>query len=595
MKLKLLFLLSFFLWSAFAFVPGLLEQGRKMVGLIEKARTCSVKMVGNDYRLRLCTGLELEKEDLKFLKDLTLNSCQQFLVQMGYKVHKFKTMADSQGLINEGKLEEAVVQDFFNSTKLAWILHKEKAILFKPEAQRGDCIHEVLHFYQRQRPRKNELAPLERKGEERRLQFLLEKAVAEVEKVEKEGNKEKAKDMAGQLQPFISLQREWQKLLHWLDEKEIYQAFFDFPHLFKLGERDQDIALANLVRLKDSLPWDLKERVLHQAQVALNNKYRAIKTPKGLAGFKSEEEYGQLYNRGKISRDRYEEKVIAMRKYKAWQQVVKARREGDLLETLKGLGLAREFAKEQKIKAQTGPIEFTYKLYKELPSIEIEGEVFIIDTGANESVLPPHFLKKFKEKDILLLGLKRLRTVVGTSDQAPVIQILKKIQVAGHQISGLTFTVSELGLPGISGILGIDFFMAINDGRWFWDVQSKKIGPMGKQSFAQSFYLQSNGRGQVDALEFMCKDGANKLKIRFDSGSQVWGDRPKGKSYAFLEKCLPGIKEKALLEAPQLSALFLRNVDLNVGHAYLQTINDFGFDLKKRELYFNSSTNSRKK
>lgn len=571
--------------SVHAFVPGLLDQGRKMVALIEEARTCSVKYRGDKDELTLCTGLVLEKQDLKFLKELQLKSCQQFLTQMGYKVHKLESLQGAQKDKKLDSIGEEVLKDFFNSTKLAWILHREKVILFKPEAKRGDCLHEVLHFYQRQRPRKNALAPLERKNEEARLQFLLEQAVAKVEQVEKSGDKKKTKEMAAQLQPFISLQKEWQRLITWLDEKEIYQAFFDFPQLFLLSDRDKDIALANLVRLKDSLPWDLKERVLFAAQAALNNKYREVLTPRNLSGFKSEEEYGALYNAGKLTRDNFEEKVIAIRKYKAWQKVKVARRKGLLFETLQALGQAREFSKKQTFFNQK--VTLKYQLYKDLPSVEVDGFKFIIDTGANDSVMPKALLKSFKEKELRLLALKSLQTVQGKVEQSPQIQLLKPLKVGDVSLKGLIFSVNDLGLPGIDGIIGMDFFKNLNQGKWHWSMKERKISPLDndQQNYSKTYYLQANGRGLIDALEFKCKEN---LKVRLDSGSQVWGDAPnkyKGEENDSFASCLPRFEKGKILEAPKYSALFSRGVHLNVGHDYLKTLKMMAFDLNKREFY----------
>jgi hypothetical protein len=65
----------------------------------------------------------------------------------------------------------------------------------------------------------------------------------------------------------------------------------------------------------------------------------------------------------------------------------------------------------------------------------------------------------------------------------------------------------------------------------------------------------------------------------------VWGDRIKGLATSKFNSCLPGIEEKKILEAPKLSALFARDVNLNVGFDYLKTLASIGFDLKKREVY----------
>lgn len=579
-----------------AFVPGLLEHGREMVGLIEKARKCKVEYRPGTQMMSFCSGLILKKDDLKFLSKLDMNSCNQFLKQRGYRVFTLKnqkTAIDS--------LSSETVKEFFNSTKLAWMLHKEKQILFKTNAKRGDCLHEVLHFYQRERKTSSPLAPLNRKKSEARLQELLERAVVKVEKVEKKGNKAKASEMASQIQPFIALQREWQKMINWLDEKEIYQAFFDYHDVFFKGPkgRDWDIALANLVRLKDSLAWDLRERVLYEAQQALNQKYASVPVPRVVTGNKTEEHYGRLYNQGKITREDFEEKVIGLRKYRASQGAGRARQKGDLLATLVARARLRNFDKEKREALENPSFDIEYKTYKELPMVLVEGEPFIIDTGASESILPPKLLKSLREQDILLLGSKVLQTVVGRSEAAPIVQVLKPLHIAGKKYKGLTFVVSKLPTEGISGILGMDFFKRVNDGHWYWRPQEKKLGAKrnaqgkvkGKEkdkgrNTAIKRVLLPNGRGLVDALEFRC----GETKVRLDSGSQVLGDIPRGRSqgrpYLKCEKEL-GLSQKdhqKLLKAPAASALFSREVGLNLGHEFLMRLKSLVINLPKREV-----------
>jgi hypothetical protein len=72
--------------NIFGFVPGLLDHARVMVGFIEKARLCSLDFDENQGSVKLCTGLTLKKNDLKFLREMDLKSCKQFLKQMKYRL-----------------------------------------------------------------------------------------------------------------------------------------------------------------------------------------------------------------------------------------------------------------------------------------------------------------------------------------------------------------------------------------------------------------------------------------------------------------------------------------------------------------------------
>ena len=574
LTLLCLFSLSF---QTYAFVPGLLEQGRLMVGLIEEARTCSVKYEAE--KLTLCTGLTLDKADIKFLNDLNLNSCKLFLKQMKYQVHEVTAKSDLSGIKKE------ILEDFFNSTKLALILHRERAILFKREAKRGDCLHEVIHFYQRKRPNLLSLSPLKRKEKERRLQYLLEQAVLEVEKIEKKGDISKAKKMAAQIGPFINLQREWQRLINWLDEKEIYQVFFDYPALFSLGERDQDIALSNLVRLKDSLPWGLRERVLRGAQIELNKKYANITTPKNLLKLKSEKGYSEAFNKGQISRDVFEAKVIARRKYLAYELVKEGRRKGKLELTFKGLARARAFQVPIEYESSVIDLEFPYTIKNELPQVVINGFNFVIDTGAQDSVAPWAFFKDIKESDLSLIKELRLQTVKGRPISAPVVQFKKKITLGGNALAGMTFAIADLGMPGIEGVLGMDFFHRFNNGLWQWNRDTLKLSSLSLNTpWEKAYFLVGNGLKEFDALEFYCSE-KKVTKLRLDTGSQLLGDVQNNIPMDNFKACMA---PKMISKLNKLSAglvLFDREVAANLGFPFLKEHKAMGIDLKKGELY----------
>jgi hypothetical protein len=581
-NLCLKILTSFFLISSsWAFVPGLLEHGREMVGLIEKARLCSIDFNQSKEKVELCTGLVLKKNDLKFLKELDLNSCKQFLKQMKYRLFEVK-LGDYPK-----KVPKKEVDHFFSSTKLALILHPERAILFKKEAKRGDCIHEVLHFYQRHRPSENPLNPLRRKEKERRLQFLLEKAVVEVEKVEKKGNKEKAQKMAAQLQPFISLQREWKKLIDWLDEKEVYQLFFDYPSLLNLTTRDIDVALANLVRLKDSLPWQLRERVLFRANKALDEKYRKVSTPLVWSGKQDESFYAKQFEEGKISRENFEKKVIALRKYQAKKDADKARREHKLLEELVAMTRLRAFSPRLPKDASQKKVSFKAGKVRELPGLEILGKKFVLDTGAEHSSMPPELLKQFKKKDVHLLGVRSIQSLYGKAQISPVVQFKTPLLIGKKLIKNLTFSIVDLNIPGIDGVIGMDFFREVNEGQWTFDLKEGFFSPLDPtKGVTHSFHLEKNGLANYDSLSFFCENKMGKVKIRLDTGAQILGDASAKADLMAFEKCFgKGLRSKLNI-VKQGSLLFSKDVQINLGFPFLKDFRFLSMNLKQGEIFF---------
>lgn len=552
-----------------------------MVKLIEKARLCSLEFDESAQKATLCTGLELKKNDLKFLRELDLKSCKQFLKQMKYRLFEVK-LGDYPP-----KVPKEEVDHFFSSTKLALILHPEMAILFKKEAKRGDCIHEVIHFYQRHRPSENPLNPLRRKEKERRLQFLLEEAVAEVEKVEKKGDKEKAQKMAAQLQPFISLQREWKKLIDWLDEKEVYQLFFDFPSVLDLTSRDIDVALANLIRLKESLPWKLRERVLFRANKALDDKYRKVSTPLVWTGTQDEGFYEKRFEEGKISREEFEEKVISLRKYLAKKDADKARREHNLFEELKAMTRLRSFSPYLPAAPNSQKITFKGSKVRSLPGIELLGKKFVLDTGAEHSSMPPELLKMFKTKDLNLVGVRSIQSLYGKAEAAPVVQFKTPLPIGGMPIKNLIFSIVDLKIPGIDGVIGMDFFRMVNDGQWTLDLIEGSFGPLDPtKGVSHSFHLEKNGLANFDSLSFVCNNKNGKVKIRLDTGAQILGDASDKADLLAFEKCFgKGLRSKLNI-VKNASLLFSKDVQINLGFPFLKDFHYLSLNLKQGEIFF---------
>ena len=207
-------LILFSLSSSFAVTKETLELSKKMIASLQRAKDCIVKE--EKGVIHFCTGFDLTKKDMNFLTGLDRKSCESFLSQNGFEVVNLGEGEIKHKFAKRGSFQK-VVKDFEKSTKVALIDYEHQAVFFKKDSGRGDCLHEVIHFYQRHRKNLDPLSPQQRILSENLLQKQLESEVTLVEKVEKEGKKEKAAQMASDLQPIISLQREWGRLRDWLD------------------------------------------------------------------------------------------------------------------------------------------------------------------------------------------------------------------------------------------------------------------------------------------------------------------------------------------------------------------------------------------
>jgi len=545
----------------------LISQAHEMIGLINEAKSCEVTMQKGS--ILFCTGIQLTPEDLSFLKGLDFLACKNFLKQAGNKVIEAKLGK------RPPSVEEDVWKDFFSTTKLALIIYDQKTILFKQGAKRGDCLHETLHFYQRKRKGFSSLAPIKRQGRKVAFQEELERVIEVVEKLEKKGEKKAAMDLAKKMQPFIGLQREWINIGQWLDEKEIYQSFLDFSKELGLDERDEDIALANLLRLKDSLSWKLRERVVHLGNAALTKKYGTVSIPtkQQYAQLKSEKYYQENFQKGLLSRNAYENQVISVRKRKSF---IAEKTAQNLMEKLLLRGQRREFSAMQATRPDD--VHFSFVLKENFIQVKLEGEWVVVDFGAQKSILPMSIFKKLKDSDVSLLGNQVLNTVNGRGRPSPYIQIKKGLKLGkGPVVSGLMGSVSDLGLKGVKGIIGLDFFRLFNQGRWVVDFKAKTIGPLSSSLPLTGEALVKGGRGVFDALEYYCSTEP-PVKIRLDSGSQVFGDL-NNFSKKKIKKCFPEFTRFGVISPNSL--IFSRKVDLNLGLPFmLERMNKLSFDLE---------------
>lgn len=572
-------------WQSFAVEPVTLELSKKMIALIQEAKDCGIEKEANG--VTLCTGIRLTKKDISFFKGLNLKSCQKFIRQLGY--HVYANSNKGKATLARTKKDKSFKQmrdEFNGSTKLAFIDYGMKTVLFKPSAKVGDCIHEIVHFYQHNRESSAALAPANREKLQEQLQKQLEKEVDVVASWEKKGNKEMAQELAHQLGPLIQLQKEWIKLTNWLDEKEVYEFMFDYYKIMGLQERDLDIAVSNLVRLKYALDWRWREKALYTANQLLNHKYERVKA--STKNFKSEKKYNDQYVAGKISRDEFEQKVIAQRKGVALRDYKSATK---LKDQLTALTRGRFYSKELKLLFEAK--KFNYKVKEDLPYVDLELALtngkkirlpMLIDLGAQQSIIPLSFIEHGvsqcplpgKNGKMLLIGEKKIKNGHTGTEKVPLVQINFPLELGGEKLEHMTFALSSAPFFLKFGILGIDFFRK-SKSIWSWDFKNKVIGKI--QKFDSDAHLMANGVGLYDALEFTCPYDQN-IQIRMDTGSQVYGDYRKGLKPIDLEKCIQGVDKLSTLPSQQI--YFSRGVDVNLGFQYLnQYYSLLNFDLDK--------------
>lgn len=259
---KLFFLL--FIVPSLAFPSDwrpLKKQGREILELIKEANLCLPQKENN--KTTFCTGFTLNETDVSFLGNLSRTSCELEIKRLGYNVFfnkKPKTVSEK-----DYKL-------FRNSTQVAQVYYPAKAVVFKNSAGRIDCVHELLHLYQRFKESKSKLNPLARLKLENSFLKKIEIKIEEVAAFEKKGRIEQAKKAGKNLGPFLQILGEWRKLITWLDEKEIYYFILNNCKKLNCSKKDRDIAISNLVTFKKHLPQVERGIVLSKARKLLAKK-----------------------------------------------------------------------------------------------------------------------------------------------------------------------------------------------------------------------------------------------------------------------------------------------------------------------------------
>lgn len=266
MRLTQLLIFSFLFVSIDSFSLGLPKnlsnQLNQLIRDMENGKNCLPTI--NTKSITFCTGVVLNSVDLNKLINNQTSYCYKQIEQNGYKV------------IHEEAHQEVpskLWNSFYKSTKWAETLHTEKLVFFKKIGGKIDCLHEFIHVLQWTKQNTNPLSPLNREQKYFHLENKLYSLVDQVEKNEKKGQTVQAQEQAKQIQTGIKVLKEYSNISSWLDEKDVYYFFFrQCDKKLTCNRDDWNTIIANLVKIKDKLPWRFKNEVSSKAQQLITKK-----------------------------------------------------------------------------------------------------------------------------------------------------------------------------------------------------------------------------------------------------------------------------------------------------------------------------------
>ncbi len=616
--------------------------------LMVKAKTCVPVLSKN--QAQFCTGIKISSRDFSFFQNASFSSCRKKINLNGYKALDFST-----------KLPQEVLSDFRFTSKRAQTYHDRKWVVFKEFSGRIDCIHELLHIYQRKKEFQGALNPRYRYQLKLKILRQINAVVAEVEALEKSGEKRKAQEVATKLEPYIALLRKWNKLITWLDEKEIYYFIYENCRMLKCERQDREIALANLFRLRAFFPWRYANKFKSLARNAIYQKKNLIlkkvkdsfvwtkqlsaKTIRSLANKNLEElvevvnvegiftkEVGvgkesvycrdqklganfskktdtvfllklllyktqlsenstlcsafshkknlqKLYKLGKLSLKKYDEQLLFLGLLRDYADFKASGRLSEILKSkssyynLLRISARLNFLDNKSKGALFSGQELVFKIRDELPIVMVNKEEFILDLGAMNSVYPPSLLKVDEYLKLEPLSSLDLNTLYGRKVGVPKVSNNNTTKVGELSVSKAEWVIASLGIKGVKGLLGLDFFKG-RDFKIYPKV--KKIEFKNFPSIpANALLLQRDWNDQVSALEVLCPAGP---VLRLDTGSQVLGDissysiEPqlfKKLSSGEAHGCGPIVLKGPFTKIIRQGPLFERGVSLNLGWPWI--------------------------
>lgn len=241
----------------------ILKDHELIEGQLQHAVNCIPSFSNNSYQF--CNGLSLTADQYRDFLSFNLDQCKKKMVKLGH--HIWQTTPSN------GKDE---FSQFVRSTARAQVIHEKKMVFFRKDIGRIDCLHELLHIYQRQYCGKGELCPLNRQQMSKSILAQLDSAVEKVAQWEKLGKVELAKNYADSMAPGIKLYQRYEDAINWLDEKDVH--FFIYQHCKELGctLEDKEIALANLFKLRSFFPPRYLSYIRQEAADVIESKKKII-------------------------------------------------------------------------------------------------------------------------------------------------------------------------------------------------------------------------------------------------------------------------------------------------------------------------------
>ncbi len=234
-------------------VADALKESSTAHELFQKAEACLPEKTAKG--IHFCTGFDLSTSEWNRIRQMDMASCQQEIERRGYRV----------------KRDVAIP-----GTRRAETDSGTRVVTFRSEADRVDCVHELLHVHQwTSTPARSDLAPPSREKRAFKLAELLEKSIQQIEILEKQNKKFEAKQLGDRIQPAVDIYRDWRGMSDWLDEKEVHSVILENCADLKCSEEDRDVALSNLLRLKDKLPKRYREKIVREALASLHKKESA--------------------------------------------------------------------------------------------------------------------------------------------------------------------------------------------------------------------------------------------------------------------------------------------------------------------------------
>lgn len=234
--------------------------------LLEKAKQCVPHSFGDEFHF--CNGLVLNKDRYQHLLNLDYATCKKEIESNGISIYTPK---------DKKPMKEYT--EFLQSTKRALVLHDLKLVFFKEDAGKIDCLHELIHVYQRRICSLSDLCPEKRSQIGENMLNELNSWVDNIAALEKKKETEKARQLGEQVKPFIGFYQQWSDAINWLDEKDVHYFIYKNCDQLKCLADDREIALANLFKLKSYFPIRFNNFIRTQVADIVEHKkdkYRSI-------------------------------------------------------------------------------------------------------------------------------------------------------------------------------------------------------------------------------------------------------------------------------------------------------------------------------